>query len=334
MAFFEALRAATARYAAGVHFLFRPASTQALRALESRCGGAFPASHRDFLRSFDGATLFLEAQILFACEQIQPVADVPGERPLWHIGETADGALWLDVEGRILLSDDSAPDPIVIGSSTEAFINATLAREALIVDRDGEFREVFTEDEIELAVRKKRARVGLRHDPASALYHLELAEIAYEEDDDAAAQSELQQAVAGDPQAGPAWELLAALYQAAGQLAGAEHAALQAAAATWHGPLRASRLMQAARACPERAPEHARAAWAADPDLAERMLTEAQQHLEAGELAEARFLGEQVKLLVSAQPQGGGAPALGQTEQRLAALEKQVRTRDALQVLG
>ena len=59
---------------------------------------------------------------------------------------------------------------------------------------------------------------------------------------------------------------------------------LQAAAATWHGPLRADRLMQAARACPERAIEHARAAWAADGELAERMLSEAQQHLEASEL--------------------------------------------------
>lgn len=333
MAFFEALRAAVGRYAAGVHFLPGPASAQSLQALAARCGSAFPVGHREFLRSFDGATLFLEAQILFAAAEIQPVAGLPPERTFWHVGETADGALWLDGAGRVLLVDDSAPDPIVAGGSTESYINATLAREALVIDRDGEFREVFAEDELELAVRKKRARAGQKHDPESALYRLESAEIAYEEEDDAAAQSELQRAVAIDPLAGPAWELLAALYQAAGQPAGAEHAALQAAAATWHGPLRASRLMQAARACPERASEHASAAWVADPGLAERMLAEAQTHLEAGELPEARFLSEQVKLLLAAPP-ADGLPTLRETEQRLAALEKQVRTRDALQVLG
>lgn len=332
MAFFEALRAAVGRYAAGVHFLAGPAPESALQALAARGAGPLPLGHRDFLRSFNGATLFLEAQVLFAAEQVQPLAGLPDGRAHWHIGETADGALWLDGQGRVLLADDSAPDPIILSGSTEAFIEATLAREALVIDRDGEFREVFDEDELTLSVRKKRARAGQRQDPASALYRLESAEIAYEEGDDAGAQSELQQAVAIDPQAGPAWELLAALYRAAGQLAGAEHAALQAAAATWHGPLRASRLLQAARACPERATEHARAAWSADPSLAERLFSEAQEHLEAGELAEARFLGEQIKLLLSAQPPTATATH-AETEERLAALEKQVRTRNALQVV-
>lgn len=332
MAFFEGLRAAVGRYAAGVHFLARPAAESALQALATRGEGPFPVEYREFLRSFNGATLFHEAQVLFAAEEIQRVPDSPPDRRLWHIGETADGALWLDGEGRILLADEGAPDPIVAGSRIETFIDATLAREALVVDRDGEFREVFTEDELSLSVRKKRARQGLRLDPGSALYLLESAEIAYEEEDDATAQSELKRAVAIDPQAGPAWELLAALYQAAGQLSGAEHAALQAAAATWHGPLRAGRLMQAARACPERASEHARAAWAADGELAERMLSEAQQHLEAGELAEARFLSEQVKLLLSAQPRPDAVAR--ETTRKLDELERNVRTRSALHVLG
>ena len=138
------------------------------RSASARNPGRGPVSCRvpRFLRSFNGATLFHEAQVLFAAEEIQRVPDSPPDRRLWHVGETADGALWLDGEGRILLADEGAPDPIVAGSRIEAFIDATLAREALVVDRDGEFREVFTEDELSLSVRKKRARQGCVWIPA------------------------------------------------------------------------------------------------------------------------------------------------------------------------
>lgn len=336
MAFFEALRAAASRYAAGVHFLGSPASARSLQALAGRLPWPLPTAYRDFLSSFDGVTLFLEAQILFPCAEIRVVEGVPEGRSYLHIGDTADGALWLDRDGRISLADDSAPDPIVVGSQIEAFLEATLAREALIVDRDGEFREVFIgDDELELGVRKKRAKAGQRHDPGAAQALLEQAEIAYEEGDVEAAQAALKQAVILDPMAGPAWGLLAALYQAAGQPAGAEHAALQAAAATWHGPLRASRLLQAARACPSRASEHARAAWQADAQLAERLLVEGQAALDDAELTEARHIVDQLQLLLAAASELATDTALvSQAQHRLAALEKQVRTRGALHVIA
>ena len=335
MAFFEALRAAASRYAAGVHFLGRPAQGHALDALTTRLGRALPTEYRDFLRSFDGATLFLEAQTLFPAEQVCVVPGTPDERPYLHIGETTDGALWLDGDGRVVMADENAPDPIVVGSGIEAFLDATLAREALIVDRHGEFRDVFIgDDELDPSVRKKRAKTGQRHDPKAALPWLEQGELAFEEEDSEAAQAALQQAVLLDPLAGPAWGLLAVLYQGAAQLAGAEHAALQAAAATWHGPLRASRLLQAARACPSRANEHARAAWLADPPLSDRLLSEAQADLDAGDVAQARYLIEQLQLLVaSGSGRSADAGQLAQAQQGLAALEKQVRVRGALQVI-
>jgi len=336
MAFFEALRAAAGRYAAFVHFLGAPATLTSLDALTKRAAWPLPTEYLDFLRSFDGVTLFLEAQSLFSCDSVQPVDGTPEGRSYLHIGDCADGALWLDASGRISLVDASAPDPIVVGSHIEAFIDATLAREALIVDRQGEFRDVFVgDDELELSVRKKRAACGKREDPGAALPWFEQAEIAYEEGDVDAALAALKQAVILDPLAGPAWGLLAALYQAAGQPAGAEHAALQAAAATWHGPLRASRLLLAARACPSRAAEHARAAWQADDQLAERLLVEAQDALDAAELTEARHVTEQLQLLLSAEAGlSDNAERLAQAQQKLVTLEKQVRTRSALHVVG
>lgn len=338
MAFYEALRSAVGRYAAGVHYLAPPASASALRATEARLGCPIPAGYRDFLLSFDGLTLFLEAQVIFACDQITR-ADRPvdGSAPTqgWLlIGDTPDGCLYLDGAGRVYLADDGAPDPILAGSDIDAWLNATMAREALVVDREGEFRDVFGDDGLDEAVRRKRAKAGQKHDPGSALYLLELAELSYEEDDGAGAQALLQQAVAIDPQAGPAWELLAALYQSTGQLAGAEHAALQAATATWHGPLRAGRYLQAARACPERATQHARAAWQADPQLAERLATESEQHLQAGELPEAQYLSDQLQLLLDADMAGLADASLVQAaRQRLDALLKQVRTRNALRTI-
>lgn len=335
MAFFEALRAAASRYAAGVHFLGRPADARAMQALAERAGWPLPSTYRDFLRSFDGVALFLEAQTLLPCDEIQPVPGVPQGRAYLHIGDCSDGALWLDPAGKISLADESAPDPIVVGSHIEAYLESTLAREALVVDRQGEFREVFVgDDELDPTVRKKRAKLGQRHDPGAALPLLELAELAYEEGDAESAQAALQQAVQLDPLAGPAWGLLAALYHAAGQLTGAEHAALQAASGTWHGPLQASRLLQAARACPMRATQHAREAWRADPQLAERLLGEAQAALDAAEVAEARHLVDQLQLLLAAAPvEGTEAAQLGQAQQKLDALAKQVRTRSALHVV-
>jgi tetratricopeptide (TPR) repeat protein len=253
MAFFESLRTAARRYAAGVHEFGAPADEKQLTAAEKRLGVALPPPHREFLRSYNGAALFHESILLFPAEEIAETPALSAERRFLRIGDTPDGALWMRVsedpaqDGRIYLVDEEAPDPILAGASIESWLDATLAREGLCVDRDGEFRDVFSDDGLLPEVRRKQAQAGLRRDPDSALYHLEQGELYSEEGDLPAAIAALQKAVACDPQAGPAWELLATLYLDTGQLEAGEDAARRAAAAALHPPLQTARQTLATR---------------------------------------------------------------------------------------
>lgn len=246
MAFFEALRKSVGRYASGVHQLNPPTDERLLFSTEERLQQSLPASHRDFLRSFNGVALFHESLRLFAAAEIVRVETQP--RYL-RVGETPDGALYLgnDEKGRLYLVDEDAPDPILVGSDTESWLDATLGREGLLFDREGEFRDVFTDQGLSLAVRRKRFQLGQRYDAQAALYLLEQAELSCEDGDLPAAISLLQKAVAQDPNAGPAWELLATLCLDCEQIEAGQQAALQAAAATWHPPLRAARQALALR---------------------------------------------------------------------------------------
>lgn len=246
MAFFESLRAKVGRYAIGVHHLPAPADKCALAAAEQRLGAKLPESLRDFLLSFDGILLFHESHRLFSASELGRREATP--RYL-HVGETPDGALYMPLEGEgcIYLVDEEAPDPILCGSRTESWLDATLAREGLLVDREGEFREVFTSEGLSKPVQRKRTELGLRHDPKAALYLLERAEQFAEEGEIRAAILALQQAVTLDPQAGPAWELLATLYLDSDETEAGQHAALQAAQATWHPPLAEARKQLALR---------------------------------------------------------------------------------------
>jgi hypothetical protein len=247
MAFFESLRTAVGRYAGGVHDLAPPVDARQLTATEKKLGVTLPDSHREFLRSFDGAWLFHES--LRLCATAELVVFLGGDGATWlRIGETPDGALLLrPSDGAIHLVDEEAPDPIRSGSSTEAWLDATLAREGLLVDREGEYRDVFTDEGLSLPVRRKRMLLGRRHDPQAALYLLEQAELDAEAGDFDAALAGLRLAVKLDAQAGPAWELYATLCLDGGLLDEGAAAAKKAAESTWHPPLRTARLTLATR---------------------------------------------------------------------------------------
>jgi tetratricopeptide (TPR) repeat protein len=332
MPFFESLRTALSRYAAMVHTVSPPLSSDELAAVQVRLPWPLPAHYVDFLRSYNGVSLFHEALLLHPISAVSAVG--PLERFL-RIGDSPDGELWLDRDGRLRLVDEETPDPIICGSTIENWLDATLGREALVVDRQGEFRDVFDEDGEALSevVRRKRARVGARLDPGAALYPYEQAELLCEDGDLDGARQLLQQAVALDPEAGPAWELLSSLLQKLGQLQAAEHAALQAAAATWAPFFRASRLLDAAELAPERAAAHAAAAAAADREHGARLLEHARELLvqDHGErqhpYTEAQRLVQRVRLLL--QHGEAAAPPAAQ----LASLERELRTRGALRVL-
>lgn len=329
MAFFDALRTALSRYADGVHDSQPPLSAEALRAVEARLGQGLPASYADFLLSFDGVTLFHEAQVLFPAAQIQPVPGLPG---LLRVGETPEGALYLRGDGGLLLVDEEAPDPILAGSAVEPFLDAVLARDALILDRDGEFRDVFGDDgSLTPPIRKKRAEAGRKKDPRSALFAFELGELAFEASDDDAACARLTEAVQLDPQAGPAWALLAALYLTRGQPEAAEHASVAGASAPGCDPnLRAARLLEAAVAVaaqPDKAAAYGRQALQASAELFGQLVDEGKRALGEGAVEEAEHLLRRLRVLRLAAEQGPTQSG------ELEALERALRTRSALRVV-
>ena len=338
--FFESLRTALGRYSVGVHEAAAATTEAALKSAERRVGLSLPASYRDFLLSWNGVALFHEAQTLFPLEELRR-AETPKERgQLLVVGETPEGSLWLDPAGRIFLVDEAQPDPLLTAKDVAAWLDATLAREALLVDREGEFRDVFSDDEeavLQPEIRRKRARLGMKLDPGSALYALELAELFCEEGETAEAKELLGRVTELDPLAGPAWELLAALRRQDGdpaEAAQAEEASLRAAASTWDPFLRASRLLDAAEVGPARAQEHAQAAGVADPDHGEQLLTQARRLLGEGSIEEARRLVDRLRLLCSASVEGE-RPDEGAAEVQagLVRLERDLRSRDALRVI-
>lgn len=324
MSFYDPLRQALSAYPAGVHAARDPATPAALQRAEARLGRTLPADLRDLLRSWNGMTLFQESIVLFGTEEL---AQTGGPAAPVRVGHVPEGALWMDAAGTLRLVDEAAPDPIVCGSTLPLWAAATLSREALVFDRHGEFRDVFDDEGALLeAVRRKRVRAGRRHDPQAALYLLEEAELLLAGQRPGAAAELLAQAVALDPQAGPAWELLAALHREAGRGPEAEQAALQAAAATRDPWLAASRFLDAAEAVPpesSRQRAHADAARQADPEHGAALLAEARERLAHGERTEAESLCRRLRLLADAGTEAG-----------LAELERALRQRAALQVLG
>lgn len=330
MAFFESLRRALHDYSSGVHHAGPPLAKEAERALVARLGRPLPTAYRDLLRSYDGVTLFHEQVQLFGS------AD-PGLTFLpsgaLRIGEGEEGAYWLGEDGAVRLSDEAQPDPIVVATDVERLLTTLLARGGQLIDRDGEFRDVFDEEgALKPGARRRRLQAGRKHDPGAALYLLEEAELLLEDREVDAARAALLKAVTHDPGAGAAWELLSALRREAGELDLAAEAALRAAEATRHPFLRASRLLDAAQLAtdPAARQSHLREAWAADPNHAAALLAEAEEILAQGERDEAQRLGERLTQLLSLRPTSEPPAEL---EERAAALSRKLRARASLPIL-
>jgi hypothetical protein len=242
MAFFERVRVALTKAAPGLHDAGPPAGATALSALERRAG-PIPPGALDLLRSYDGLRLYHETVTLL------PAAEV-GRRPdgWWVIGEAPEGRLLCDAEGRVLLEDE-AGDRVLGGSTIERFLEAVLAREGLLTGPDGEWRDVFGDDgALKTDVRRRRARAGMKADPAAAVWPFEAAELAFELGQAEEGERELEHALALDPHAAAAWELLAARGAASGRAEEAARGFERAAERTAAGPRRARRFAEAARA--------------------------------------------------------------------------------------
>lgn len=322
MPFFESVRLALSRHPVGVHDLAAGASPSVLKALAERLPTLAAADFREFLSMWNGGSMFHESLVLRPAAQIEAL-------PSGHflIGESSDGTLWLDRDGRVLCVDPEEPDPILAGQHFADWIDVVMAREALLLDRDGEFRDVFEEEDgvLRAEVRRKRAQIGRKRDPEASLFLLELAELALEDGDDGKARELLEGAVSSGGPAGPAWELLAALQRQAGDELAAHESYLRAAQSALSNPLRAMRFLEAAQLAPTKAAALVEAATKADPDLADRLLTQVRESLADQQIDEAKQLVAKLQLL-----SGRLVPA---SSSELARIERDLRSRDALRVI-
>lgn len=250
--YFERFREALGRYAAGVHEVGAPASAEALAGAEARLGRALPGELVELYRSWNGLRLFCDSFSIAPSENLALAGD------LFRLGEALGAPLFVDGRGRIFEADE-AGDRRLTGSSIEKWLAALMAREALLVDREGEWKEVFEGGGLRSEVRVKRMRAALKADPDAAAWHEEAAELAFEAGSSDEAVRALEQAVAADPGAGAAWALLGGLRRLGGKPAEAERCYARAAEASGDPARRRDRFAEAARAAVEAGDEPARA---------------------------------------------------------------------------
>lgn len=250
MRFFERFRQALARYAEGVHDVGAPAGEAAITAAEARLGRRLPSAYREFVAQWNGALLFHDDVTLAGVTGgVAAAGEVGVEGGHVRVGEQGGGALLLDDEGRVRWRDPETEREALVGSDFERWLDALMAREALVYQPDGEFRdEAFDGDGLTPKAARRRAEAGVRADPGAAAWHEELGVVLVEAGRVDEAARALEQAVALDPTAADAWCTLARLRREASDVAGALAAWRGAAGAETAPEEIAFALGQAARA--------------------------------------------------------------------------------------
>ena len=217
-----------------------------------------PADYRDFLSQWNGAFLFHDDYALHGVAGAHPElarlddrAAASLEAPLCF-GSAPDRTLLFDGRGRVLSRDAETDEVSVEGSTFARWLDATMAREAVLYDRDGEFREeAFTGGEVSAVAARKRAQTGVRADPESPAWRAELAELLVETGQREQAIDELVRAVALWPEGAPLWMRLGRLHREAGAPAEAAAAFARSAEAERDDEEAAFAFASAARAASE-----------------------------------------------------------------------------------
>jgi len=253
MQFFERFRVELKRYADGVHELGAPADDQALARVEARLGRPLATAFRDFLAQWDGGYLFHDDYALWGASPSRPELDrlalVEGDV---EIGASPSGSVRLDARGRVVTVDDATAERAVEGSDFARWLDAVMAREGLVYDRDGEFREeAFDGVELTAKVQRKRAEAAVKADPSSPAWREELGRLLVEAGSVEAAAEALQRAAELEPSSAGAWFELAKLRRQVGAHAPAAEAFRRAAEARREPEEAAFAFAQAARAAGE-----------------------------------------------------------------------------------
>jgi len=181
--FFDRFRSVVARLPAGLIRVRPPAAPEAIARAEAALGRPLPAEYASFLRSFDGADLFHESVVIFgvgvgvgvgvggdAPRVLDPVAR---ERPdeLTFAEALSGDRFALDARGRVLRYDPGADERALAGSSFVRWLDATVAREQILFDRDGEYApDVFDPSghEITPTIALRQTERALKVDPGAA----------------------------------------------------------------------------------------------------------------------------------------------------------------------
>ena len=299
MRFFDRFRNALSRYEEGVHELGAPASAKSIREAEARLGLALPDELRDFLGQWNGGYLFLDDIALYgvggAREELARL-EPTGEG--WAIGRTSSSRLVLDGRGRVRAFDEETEAWRIEGSGFERWLDATMAREGCLYDRDGEFREdAFDEDEpdgLAPKTRKKRAQAAIKADPDAPAWHEEMAAIHADEAEPERAREELVRAVAGAEEGeaalASAWLELGLLRRIAGDAASVDDLGRAARASTdageaayaWAQATRAARQLR-----PDEADAFASQALALAPTFVDEQRQAATHLLDEGDVESA-----------------------------------------------
>ena len=297
MKFFDRFRGALLRYARGVHDLGEPASPQSIAKAEHALGRKLPVSFRDFLAQWNGGWLFHDDYAITGVEGARDeLRDLAIDDDLVRFGRSLAATLFFDERGRVIARDLDTEERAVEGSDFERWLDATMAREAVVYDREGEFREeAFHGGELAAAARKKRAQSAAKADPASPAWQAELGLLDAEEGHDDRALAAFRRAVALDPALASAHFAAAKLLRADSAHADAARAFAAAGASYREAAEAAFAFAHAARAAadaaiPEAAAFAARAAAlepgfvaeqraAASHLIADGALDEAMEHL-------------------------------------------------------
>jgi tetratricopeptide (TPR) repeat protein len=277
------------RYDDGVHELRDPAYL---------FDSELPESLAEVYRSFDGGELFHGALVLYPSASLRR-EDRSGSEARsrrFHVGEIESDDLFVDDRGRLWRRQQDAELELIEATGLDRWLSGHLDAEALLYERDGEFRDgAFTDTgEIEPAVEIRRERLRLKRDPKAPGPRFRLARLLLERGELEEARACFEEVVAEMPELARGWLHLARISEALGDLeaaleelrAGAEAADSDLEPLLWANAARVA----AALGDESGRGELARKALAAAPALVDQLVRGAEGELEDGRREEAVHL--------------------------------------------
>jgi hypothetical protein len=330
--YFEPLREAAGRLAEGLVRLGPPASKAEIAEAERALGGPLPQVYAELLGSFNGLDLFGESVLLLGVGRSPFGSLLAANHPPRPerlaadelvVGQTSEGDVVVlqreaaeGEEPKVFQLRPDADERWLAGSSLPRWLEATIAREEVLYDREGEFKlEAFEPDgEVTAAYGLKQAERAVRKDGDSALAQHELGLALRRLDRLERAGQAFARAGALDPENPWPWFDLGRTQHALGDHASAAQS-LQEAARAAPGPAGGRFLAWAARCLLEEQ----------DRQGADRLLAQARQRHPT--------LAQEMRRAAEAESEEEASPP-GDAQELAELLEGDIPLRRRLPVLG